>query len=173
VELVLISNEAGRERFLDQSRIHRILAPTIQVVCHVTPAQTTFFPSKIFTSTGALPQQGRHPACPIPMCPAIMPTIGAWTPNTPSRGQYSGPPSNHIPNLGQIRSHRLPRKPLQTVELCGGLATGLEAILIAGYAICSDVWVDIDPDAHMVVSNRITHLRLQISNLLPPEALTD
>ncbi len=33
VELVLISNEAGRERYLDQSRIHRILAPAIQVVC--------------------------------------------------------------------------------------------------------------------------------------------
>ncbi len=29
VELLLISNEAGRERYLDQSRIHKILAPVI------------------------------------------------------------------------------------------------------------------------------------------------
>ena len=55
VELVLISNEAGRERYLDLSRIHRILAPTIQIVCHTNPAQPTFFPSKMFTSTRALP----------------------------------------------------------------------------------------------------------------------
>jgi hypothetical protein len=112
VELVLISNEAGRERYLDQTRIHKILAPVIQVVCHMTPAQTTCFPPKIFTSTGALSQQGRHPTRSIPRCPATMPTIGAWTPNTPPTGQYSGPSSSHIPNLGQICSHRLPREPL-------------------------------------------------------------
>jgi len=62
VELILISNEAGREKYLDHSRIHRILVPVIQVVCHMTPAQTMFFPPKIFTSTGALSQQGRHPS---------------------------------------------------------------------------------------------------------------
>jgi hypothetical protein len=32
VELVIISDFAGRERYLDQSRIHRIMAPAIQVV---------------------------------------------------------------------------------------------------------------------------------------------
>ena len=33
--------------------------------------------------------------------------------------------------------------------------------------------VRIDPDAHMVVSHRITHPRQQFPNLLPPEAITD
>jgi hypothetical protein len=59
------------------------------------------------------------------------------------------------------------------VELCGGLATGLEALFKAGYAIRSYVWVDIDPDAHMAVSHRITHLRQQFPNLFLPEALTE
>ena len=56
VELVLVSNEAGREKYLDQSRIHRILAPAIRAVCHMAPAQIKFFPPKTFTSTRALPQ---------------------------------------------------------------------------------------------------------------------
>ena len=59
------------------------------------------------------------------------------------------------------------------MELCGALATGLEALFRAGYAIRSLVWVDIDPDAHMAVSHRITHLRQQFPTLLPPEVLTD
>ena len=153
VELVFISNEAGQERYLDQSQ------HIIQVVCHMAPAQTKFFPPKIFTSTGALPQRGHHPTCLIPRFPATMPKTWPWTPSTPPRGQYSGPPSSHIPDLGQIRYPRLPREPLRIVELRGGLATGLEALLRAGYAIRSYVWVDIDPDAHMDVSHRITHLR--------------
>jgi hypothetical protein len=59
------------------------------------------------------------------------------------------------------------------VELCGGLATGLEALLIAGYAIRSYVWADTDPYAHSVVSHRIAHMQLQFPHLLPPETLMD
>ena len=44
VELVLISNETSREKYSDQSRIHRTLAPTIPDVCEMTTAQTKFFP---------------------------------------------------------------------------------------------------------------------------------
>ncbi len=59
------------------------------------------------------------------------------------------------------------------MELCGDLAVGLEALLIARYAIRSYVWVDIGPDAHTVVSHRIAHMRLQFPNLLPPEAIIE
>ena len=47
------------------------------------------------------------------------------------------------------------------------------ALLIVGHAISSYVWVDIDPDAHTVVSHRITHLRHQFPYLIPPEAIKD
>jgi len=173
VELVLISNEAGREKYLDQSRIPGILAPAIQTICHMTLAQTKFFPLKTFTSTGSLPQQGRHPTRPIPKCPSTMPTTWSLTPITPPWGQYSGPSSSYIPNPGRIRPHRLPREPLRIVELFGSLATGLEALLRAGYAIHSFVWVEIDPDAHIDVPHHNTHLRHQFPHLLPPKAIKD
>ena len=74
VELVIISNEACREKYLGKSRIHRILAPAIEAVCHMTPAQIKFLPPKTFTSTGTLLHQGSHPTRLIPICPATIPT---------------------------------------------------------------------------------------------------
>ena len=55
VELVLIFDDAWREKYLYQSRIHRILALAIQDVCHMTPAQIKFFPLTNTTSTRAPP----------------------------------------------------------------------------------------------------------------------
>jgi hypothetical protein len=75
--------------------------------------------------------------------------------------------------LGHIRSHRLPHTPLWIVELCGGLATGLEALLRASYAISSYAWIDTNPDAHTAASHRITYLRLLFPHLLPPKAIHD
>jgi hypothetical protein len=59
------------------------------------------------------------------------------------------------------------------VELCGGLATGLEALLRAGYDIDSYVWVDIDIDEHTVVPRRIARLILQFPDLLSQKAIKD
>ncbi len=69
------------------------------------------------------------------------------------------------------RKQRLPRTPPRIVELSGGLATGLEALLKVGYAISSYAWVDIDPDAHTATSHRIAHLRSQFPHLLPRETI--
>ncbi len=43
IELVLVSDEARRVKYLDRYRIHIILALVIQDVCHETPALTKFF----------------------------------------------------------------------------------------------------------------------------------
>ena len=104
-------------------------------------------------------------------------------PTSPLHGRYRLPPhlggttqepfSDYVPNLGQNRSHRLLIVPLRIVELCGGLASGLEALLRAGYAISSNAWVDTDPDAHTVVSHRIASLRHQFPHLLPPESIQE
>jgi hypothetical protein len=56
------------------------------------------------------------------------------------------------------------------VELCGGLATGLETLLRVGHAINSYAWVDIDPYAHMVVFHGIADLELRFPLLFPSEA---
>ena len=80
VELVLISNKAGREKYLDLASIHKILSSAIQDVCHMTPALTKFFPRTNNTSPGALPQQGRHPTRTFPRCPAHITIIGPIAP---------------------------------------------------------------------------------------------
>ncbi len=56
MELVLISIEAGRGKYLDQPMIHMILAHAIQGVCQMTPALTKFF----FRGRTTL-AQGRYP----------------------------------------------------------------------------------------------------------------
>ncbi len=113
---------------------HMIIAPAIQAVCHMTPAQTKFFPPTNAPSTGAQLPQGRHPTRPISSCPTTQSTTWLLAPNTPSRGQHFGPSSSRIPNLGHIRTHRLPQAPLRIVKLRGGLTTGLETLLRECYA---------------------------------------
>jgi hypothetical protein len=171
VELVLIFNEAGREKYLDKSKIQGILALATQGVCHMTPALTKFFTRTNITSTWALPKQRRHPMRLIHVSPANITTTRLTVPTIPPRRHYPESSSGYVPNLGKIRSHRLPRIPLRIVELCGGLATGLEALLKACYAISSYAWVDKDPDAHTAASRRIAYLRLQFSHLLPLEVI--
>ncbi len=104
----------------------------------MTPALTKFFPRTNTNNPGALPHHRRHPTCPISRCPAIITTTWPTSPLTPHRGHFSGNSSSYAQNLGQIRTHyKLPRIPLRIVELCEGLATGVEALLRNGYAISS------------------------------------
>ena len=56
------------------------------------------------------------------------------------------------------------------MELCGGIATGMEAILKAGHKVASYTWADIDPDAHTATIHRLARLRNRDPLLLPPEA---
>ena len=45
VELVLISNEEGRNQFVSRDRIHQILAPALRRTCQMTTDQLRFFPN--------------------------------------------------------------------------------------------------------------------------------
>jgi len=73
----------------------------------------------------------------------------------------------------KFHPHRLPRIPLRVKELCGGLATGLHALLRTGYVIRSYVWVYTYPDAHTAAPQCIAYLRHKFPHLLPPEAVQD
>ena len=73
--------------------------------------------------------------------------------------------------LADTPRYTLPQRPLHLVELCGGIATGLEAVLEAGHAVASCTWADIDQDAHTTTSHRLTRLRHRHPNLLPREAI--
>ncbi len=67
----------------------------------------------------------------------------------------------------------MPHRPLHLVELCGGIATGLEAALKAGLSIASYTWADIDPNAHTATSHMLTRLHRRHPLLLPAEATTE
>jgi len=66
-----------------------------------------------------------------------------------------------------------PRTTLRVAELCGGLATCLEALLRAGCVIRSYTWVDTYPGAHMAAAQRIACLRHNFPHLFLPEAVQD
>jgi hypothetical protein len=75
------------------------------------------------------------------------------------------------PALADIPRCILPHRPIHFVELCGGIATGLEAVLKSGHAVASYTWVVIDLDAHTVTSHRLARLHDRHTLLLPPEAI--
>jgi hypothetical protein len=60
-----------------------------------------------------------------------------------------------------------PIRPIHHVELCGGIATRLEAILKAGHAVASYTWAYIDPDAHTATTHILARLHIRHSLLLP------
>ena len=45
VELVIISNEAGRNQFVSMDRINQFLAPSLRNVCQMSTEQIKFFPN--------------------------------------------------------------------------------------------------------------------------------
>ena len=110
---------------------------------------------------------------PCPRCPTNLATTRPTTPLTPPRGHYPRAFAGYLPNLGQIRCHRLPRIPLRIVELCGGLATGLEALLRSSSPISSYAWADTNTDAHTAASHRVAYLRREFPHLLPQEVIYD
>ena len=93
VELVLISNDMGREVYLDTERIRTILSPTIQAICRLKPEETTFFPPPLhLMCTTTL----RTPTCPkrsLTHSPAIDTMISLRGPTTPHRAPGLDPTS--------------------------------------------------------------------------------
>ncbi len=91
---------------------------------------------------------------PFPVCPSTI------SPRTPPMGMQrpSKSPHKDNPALAATPRYILPHIPIHVVELCGGIATGLEAILKSGHAVASYTWVDIDPDAHTATIHRLDRL---------------
>jgi hypothetical protein len=86
----------------------------------------------------------------------------------PSRPSPQGAYTPHP--LASLPRYYIPGSPIHMVELCGGIATGLEALLKAGHAVASYTWADVDPDAHAATTHRLARLLARHPLLLPPEA---
>ena len=71
------------------------------------------------------------------------------------------------PSLVDIPICPLRNTPVSLVEICGGIATGLEALLRAGHSIRSYAWADINPDAYLATKRRLRLLRSRYPRQLP------
>ena len=94
VELVLISNEEGRNQFVSMERIHQILAPALRSACHMTTDQLRFFPNTRELRGRPYSPPGERPARPFLVYPA------AISPRTPPMGMprpYRPPPKDEPP----------------------------------------------------------------------------
>ena len=75
------------------------------------------------------------------------------------------------PNLRELPAFHINKQtPLTVIELCGGIGTGLEALLKAGYKVGSYTWADINPDGHTVLQHTIPTLHKQYPKQFPTHA---
>jgi len=151
-------------------RINQVLAHALRNACHMTIDKLKFFANTREEEGRPYTSPTERPKRPFPVCPTA---TSLCTPpkNMPrsSRPPPKDTPSPHA--LANIPRHILPQRPIHLVELCGGMTTGLEAILKARHTVASYTWVDIDPDAHTATTHKLARLHNQHPLLLPREAM--
>jgi ribonuclease HI len=187
VDLIIIANEEGRQAYLHLDRLQNILIPGLQQACQDTNLTITLFPNNTThpqqkTTTLVLPTP---PTNPLPRNrppdTATTPIINSHTTNsTTTRKETNQTCTLHLPirettltvdpSLQQLGQHTLPHAPLTILELYGGTATGLEALLKAGHHINTYAWADTDPDAYTSLQHRITQMQEKYPGQLPPSA---
>jgi hypothetical protein len=118
---VLIANEKRREAFLKHNRIQSILAPAIQAICCLTPAETIFFPTPPFTGKRTGPRMTAYPMRLVPIRLAIPPQRARRDRSPNPRGGFNEPTSRVQPYLGLITSYRLPSGTLKIAPTYAGV----------------------------------------------------
>ena len=163
--------------------------------CNVSwyPLLETYARSPIYTYPSLFPRAGQECRRSIPSTPwveTLRPLPIALPPHSPNitpprhtqphhplmRSLHSDPvPSRpglaSDPSLVGLPPCPLPDSPVSLVEICGGIATGLEAHLRAGHAIRSYAWADINPDAYLATKHRLQLLRTRYPRQLPASAI--
>ena len=163
VDLLLVANAAGMSKYVDMSALEHTLVPALRHSCDFKDLHVELFPPGRGLQDGALavaqprsqpplPSMGLHPPCRSLGDPLWLrdPTLESVA--------------------GDVRP--LPQdRPLVVVELCAGIATGLEALLKGGHYISSYTWADINPDAHTATNHRLAKLQQRFPLQLPPSAV--
>ena len=160
VDMYLVANASGMGRYVDGCRLERTLVPAIRTACAFSDLHVELFPPA--------PPTARAPGCE----PLRVPGLPAY------KGCCPGPATEHElwpldPCLGEAAKCPTPLqeiKPLVVIELCAGIATGLEALLRAGHFISSYSWADINPDAYEATAHRLERLRSRFPMQLPSSA---
>ena len=106
-----------------------ILALSIQDTCRMTPAQTNFFLTAQAPATEGRPPSRSYSSRPLPRCPVTPALVTRLGPTTPPMRRSTDPPAGHSRSLRTLRPYRIPHRLLRIVNLYGGLAIGLEALI--------------------------------------------
>ena len=107
----------------------------------------------------------------LPMAPlSSSPGATVTSPPPPQSVQFSdlwlrNPSITHIPRFTLMIG-----KPLSVVEMCAGIATGLESLLAAGHYVHSYAWADINPAAWAATRHRIGLLHSRYPAQFPKSA---
>ncbi len=72
VEFVIISNEAGKSRYLNTDRVKNMTAPVLRSVCQLSTDKILFFPHTPSTSAMITNHKSGKPTWPITIRPATI-----------------------------------------------------------------------------------------------------
>ena len=128
LDLVVVANEGGRSKWLSAAALQEALVPAVRAVCQVPDQHVELLPPDAKTRL-TRPLRHHSHARPLPSRP--LPSWGSQ----PSLGpRDTGLPPLELwplqPDLRQVRRYTSPTdRPLHIVEICGGLATGLHALV--------------------------------------------
>jgi hypothetical protein len=68
--------------------------------------------------------------------------------------------------------YKIPKRPLTILEIYGGTAAGLEALLRTGHHITKYTWADTNPGTHTSTQHRLAQLQQQYPTQLPLTSIT-
>jgi hypothetical protein len=186
VDVVMVANAEGRQAYLHHDRLQQILIPDILQSC-LDPTQTiTLFPQTHLPAQTLPFSLPTIPFRPLPRFrtpnnnkdvhfiqnPATLNTTNnqnisdftnTFLPKTQIFDAYTRQP---------LPLYEIPQHPLNVLEIYGGTAAGLEALLRTGHYIHKYIWADTNPDAHTSTKHRLTQLHQQHPLQLPLTAIT-
>ena len=129
VDFVLVANRKGRDKWLDIHKLQTIFVPALRLHCAVPDHHIELFPTLKHRADPPLtpPQPPPRPPRTLPPTP-MSPHTHPMTSNAPTA---TTPLScwERNPCLIKCRPFVLPNRPLHVVEICAGIASGIEAIL--------------------------------------------
>ena len=171
-DIILVSNKAGYQA-IDWNRVKKELPAVLRQTANSPDFYVNWFPHPadlvcLKSTKPTITQENTEPhtkpththpvqAADSPTPPPLDPAPFIDHPTWPA-----------YPNLQNIPAFNINKQtPLTVIELCGGIGTGLEALLKAGYHVGSYTWADINPDGHTVLQHTIPNLHKQFKSQFP------
>ena len=171
VDILLVSNQAGFDS-IDWPMTHKQLTQTLRTVANSPDMHVNLFPPPASLHTLKSHKNKPHTIAAPKTYPDPLPVTARPTPPPLNPAEFhptqTWPLQPVLPTLPQFAVNKT--TPLTVIELCGGIGTGLEALLQAGYTIGSYSWADINPDGHTELQHVIPQLHAKYKDKFPLSA---